>query len=65
MLDLLWQYVVNDSVATIRDACEKVSDDRGIRDNSLAFVQTPSLIKASEVQESGGNQNLGTRNADG
>mmetsp|Transcript_33302 Transcript_33302/g.69999 ORF Transcript_33302/g.69999 Transcript_33302/m.69999 type:complete len:559 (+) Transcript_33302:16-1692(+) len=45
VLDLLWQYVVNDSVATLREACEKVFADQGARDVSLAFVRTPSLMK--------------------
>ena len=44
ILDLLWQYIVNDSVVTLRAACEKLFSDRGVN-TKLAFVETPSLLK--------------------
>lgn len=52
VLDLLWQYVVNDSVATLQGACARVFTDRGgsgdTRGAGLAFLKTPpspSLVK--------------------
>ena len=50
VLDLLWQYVVNDTVSTLRLACEKLFSDRGVRDGSLAFVKTASLIKYQRAE---------------
>lgn len=44
ILDLLWQYIVSDTVATLRAACEKLFSDRGVN-TKLAFVETPSLLK--------------------
>ena len=44
ILDLLWQYIVNDTVATLRAACEKLFSDRGVN-TKVAFVETPSLLK--------------------
>ena len=52
MLNLLGQYVVNDSVATLRGACARVFANQGgsgdARGAGLAFVKTlpsPSLVK--------------------
>ncbi|KAL7548475.1 hypothetical protein ACHAWF_011755 [Thalassiosira exigua] len=45
VLDLLWQYVVNDTVVTLREACAKIFADRGTRDAGYAFLQTPAWIK--------------------
>ena len=45
ILDLLWQYIVSDTVATLRAACEKLFSDRGVNTKLLAFVETPSLLK--------------------
>ena len=50
VLDLLWQYVVNDSVQVLREACEKLFADRGVKDVNLAFVQTPSLLKHQRAE---------------
>lgn len=50
VLDLLWQHVLNDSVATLRAACEKVFADRGARDASLAFVKSPSMVKYQRAE---------------
>jgi len=58
VLDLLWQYVVNDSVATLRGACARVFADRGgssgdTRGAGLAFVKTPpspSLVKYQRAE---------------
>lgn len=45
VLDLLWQYVVGDTVTVLREACDKVFADRGASDANLAFIQTPALMK--------------------
>ncbi|KAL7486389.1 hypothetical protein ACHAW6_011979 [Cyclotella cf. meneghiniana] len=45
VLDLLWQYIVNDTVATLREACTKLFSDQGLRDGNLAFVKTQSFLK--------------------
>jgi len=50
VLNLLWNYVVADTVATLRGACEKVFADRGASDASLAFVKAPSLIKYQRAE---------------
>ena len=50
VLDLLWKYVVNDTVGTLREACDKVFADRGVRDGSLAFVKTQSLLKYQRAE---------------
>mmetsp|Transcript_35581 Transcript_35581/g.74998 ORF Transcript_35581/g.74998 Transcript_35581/m.74998 type:complete len:680 (-) Transcript_35581:71-2110(-) len=51
VLDLLWQYVVNDTVVTLREASGKVFADRPASDTSLAFVQTPSMIKYQKTKK--------------
>jgi hypothetical protein len=45
VLKLLWQYVVNDTVVALQEACNKVFADQGVRDGNLAFVKTQSLLK--------------------
>ena len=50
VLDLLWKYVVNDTVGTLRAACDKMFSDRGVRDGSLAFVKTQSLLKYQRAE---------------
>ena len=50
ILDLLWQYISNDSIHTLREACGKVFADQGVRDGSLAFVKTQSLLKFQRAE---------------
>ncbi|KAL3796405.1 hypothetical protein HJC23_004202 [Cyclotella cryptica] len=50
VLDLLWQYIVNDTVATLREACNKLFADQGVRDGNLAFVKTQSLLKYQRAE---------------
>jgi hypothetical protein len=50
VLDLLWKYIVNDTIGTLRDACDKVFADRGVKDGSLAFVKTQSVLKFQRAE---------------
>lgn len=50
VLELLWQYISNDSIHTLREACGKVFADQGVRDGSLAFVKTQSLLKFQRAE---------------
>lgn len=50
VLDLLWKYVVDDTTNTLRDACNKLFADQGVRDGSLAFVKTNSLLKFQRAE---------------
>ena len=50
ILDLLWKYVVDDTTNTLREACNKVFADQGVRDGSLAFVKTQSLLKYQRAE---------------